>query len=988
MTDLSLSPNTHSVPSLDSTAPAATAIPFLPSALSNGLVEDEEDYTIKCICGYQEDDGSTILCETCQTWQHIECYYTSQGIRTPGDEENHYCHECEPRPLNSKSAAERQREKRDGIDLIDAKAKKPAASKGTRKKKASDHAANGWTADKPDGIQRNGTNGSPREIAPSSKRSKGSHRASNSVQTVPLKLPAAQSSRRSTSASHTLQSPSKNPSAHVHIEGEPYSVEFMHLYDNDSGNTSMQGNLIDGIGTADRLTLWSHDADAVIEATGGYTHKDIFFRCDQPVEEMDKPLVKQRTKVDSSREFHGRHPKWTYLTVETETPVDMVVGEIRGKIGQLKDYMHDEDSRWDYLRHPLPFVFFHPYLPIYIDARQEGTMFRYVRRSCTPSLKMKTFLENGSEMRFCFAANRDLIPGDELTLAWTPDEYIREFVKSLNRPEKYEMPVNVDEGYLQEYYSRVLADFGGCACEDLEKCSCIVRSIYPSDHKPVNGKSKKGRKGISSQSRSNGRTPSSRSGSEALRYHDDDDQDDDRSTSASSRSKPHSRDATPPEQSDREKRKFEALVEAIQHKEQEERKPKKLKNKRTSGGNVNNTKTPASASRATFAERSDTKAFSYEGVSASVLSTPAAHSKARYVDASTSRLGSNSPRTHSPGAQISVSKGLSSNLPLSNSPHTRPNYVDTATQVDMDHDSSKPISPTFQRRPVVSLTKRLLKRCHKERVELDRKREESIRSSSPSQSPIIADEPASVSPIASIGISERRDGDGDVMMGDETLKTSAPAAIAIDSVEDTVPVPQGGKQDEPISSGNSPIPKVESPEMPAPAIPSPTEEKSKDGKLKINGFRTAGLHVQLPSPPPLTTNSISTTAVSAIAQSPIIQTPTSVSQLPVFTPTSAAVLVQPSPIKKKLSLGDYMSRRSSNIHKIEPAASMSASGVIEKDQSPTTTPLADTLPKPLETFKEETMESGTDSANAITETPKADDIGDPMALDAPVTETT
>ena len=38
----------------------------------------EEVYLIKCICGRPEDDGNTVYCETCDTWQHIECYYPNE----------------------------------------------------------------------------------------------------------------------------------------------------------------------------------------------------------------------------------------------------------------------------------------------------------------------------------------------------------------------------------------------------------------------------------------------------------------------------------------------------------------------------------------------------------------------------------------------------------------------------------------------------------------------------------------------------------------------------------------------------------------------------------------------------------------------------------------------------------------------------------------------------------------------------------------------
>lgn len=72
----------------------------------------EEDWTIKCVCGYDDDDGSTVLCEVCDTWQHILCYYY------PDKEipEVHYCTECAPEnapaDVDVNQARKRQRRQR------------------------------------------------------------------------------------------------------------------------------------------------------------------------------------------------------------------------------------------------------------------------------------------------------------------------------------------------------------------------------------------------------------------------------------------------------------------------------------------------------------------------------------------------------------------------------------------------------------------------------------------------------------------------------------------------------------------------------------------------------------------------------------------------------------------------------------------------------------------------------------------------------------
>ena len=78
MTDVS------SVQALADSQPAPVAFfagPAPPPTHTNGspalggINEEEDSSTIKCICGFSDDDGNTVLCEKCDTWQHIVCYY-------------------------------------------------------------------------------------------------------------------------------------------------------------------------------------------------------------------------------------------------------------------------------------------------------------------------------------------------------------------------------------------------------------------------------------------------------------------------------------------------------------------------------------------------------------------------------------------------------------------------------------------------------------------------------------------------------------------------------------------------------------------------------------------------------------------------------------------------------------------------------------------------------------------------------------------------
>jgi hypothetical protein len=68
----------------------------------------DESSMAKCICGFADDDGNTVLCEKCDTWQHMPCYYESAQL-VP---DVHKCVDCAPRTIDSKGAIDRQRERK------------------------------------------------------------------------------------------------------------------------------------------------------------------------------------------------------------------------------------------------------------------------------------------------------------------------------------------------------------------------------------------------------------------------------------------------------------------------------------------------------------------------------------------------------------------------------------------------------------------------------------------------------------------------------------------------------------------------------------------------------------------------------------------------------------------------------------------------------------------------------------------------------------
>ena len=987
MTDLPSSLNPQTAPFVD---PVANPIPSSnhPNESSTSILyavdEYAEDYTIKCICAYKDDDGNTVLCERCDTWQHIECYYYPSK-KVP---DVHNCADCEPRPIDAKSATARQRRKREQMDIGDRRPKKPSNKSHKKKIKIPEPNTNGWSGDKNDhhASSHEHTSRSSKDQPPPTKRPKTSHRASGSMsQVLPPNL-AARAGKRSASSSHALQSPTKTPTSHSPDAycSEPYSLEFLQLYDHDPGDVPMQANLFNDIKITNDLTLWSEDVESLAHATGGRMHQDIFQRCDQPLDSMTFPELRLETKQDHRTSYEGLHPTWKFLIGDTFIPQNALIGELKGKIGHMRDYCQDPANRWAYLRHPVPFVFFHPYLPIYIDTRSEGTLCRYVRRSCRPNVTFKTILENGSDYHFCFVANQNIEAGTELTIGWVLDENIR---KSLDRAHfgnnnnynhnheeiKQEGVSGTEADYISDWVGKVLADFGGCACYDPSQCSLarfdrrnstssIDSAIYLS-----NGKSKKGRKGHNNISpQSTGHATNSRAGSERLKHSEDTEQEDSRSSSGSMRSKPRSRDVTPAEPasgdtgaslgfelSSREQRKIAAMEKNFELLEHDRHQPPLKKKKRGSG--ASNLNTPAAGSSVSSqrgfglnpdrANKSKQRQLGDAATSSSQPNTPGVASKPRYMDASTSRRHSGSPAARSP--QPPAMPNLPANSPnRSSHPHTpsiaspltRPQYVSRAMQTEIDENDDWYHSltiPTTASKPYVSLTKRLLIRSHTDRWRL----EEQMRVAAESSNHLISQ------PLHN---QQNTPGATDKYTGLDL--ESAPAQKMDEDVEMPDARPDQERLPGDISS-NPPVEKFRPPDTSLGVSDDPNQSHFKppppawptsNNPHPPNGYRVADMRVQLPPTPSFSTNlaSIPGTPDSfshSIAQSPSGRTASSYP--PLFSSLSTNI-VQPSPVKKKLSLGDYMSRRSNN--KLEtPGAAGDKTGSSPTMQQSLLKPLAE-----------------------------------------------
>lgn len=886
-----------------------------PQAPVDGGVE-EDDGEIICICEMRHDDGFSVQCETCNNWQHMICYYPSESDR-PGEHQKHYCFDCQPRWLDADQAKQRQ-EKQIRRQALDSRRPGP---KGHRKKpKDSLAGLNGSLLQ-----SRDRKSASPRDQPPPAKRPKTGHRPSTAANNPPA-------NRKRNGTIGTARSPSPDPSRPI-IPW--YSDDFCHLYSQTSSHVETETNLMNNIAVTNSLSEWLKDPVVVEKDTNGLSQNDIFLRWDGPFEDMPgRPEVALHWEGDSRFSDQPNPPRWPCLTVEQDISKRTFIGELRGHIGYKEEYMNDADSRWSSLRHAEPFVFFHPQLPIYIDARQEGTIFRYVRRSCRPNAEIQTIITDGTNYHFCFMATKDLLPGEEITVAWQTDDTIKAMYAERGVVHG-DVPADIKYA-IAMWVSNVLANCGPCACggdgclmarfdrrgqaQPLEPTPAPIKpapTTAPAAANPTATATAKPRRKKAAhilspddQNPNSTSNTNSRSGSEVRRLENEDDMTDVRSVSGSYRGSA-SRDITPnthysavvPEMSEREKKKLMREEEMFRRQEEESGRKNR---KRHSGA------TPLQAQSSTLSSKQSS-------------------------EPSSSRRSTVSKRPSRPARSGKSSEDRT----------PRPVYVDSAIQCDMDNDDpperSMPSPP--KRKQYLSVTQRLLRRCASNN--LKRKADSETPIGSPAndahpddtmdldhqeQSPKSVAAASEVTPLSPVSIKH-----ADENMAEASAPRPASLSPAFGPVDADMhdvdhhdhhratPPPNHVA---PSSSCNSASPSTSKSDIlshpPMDPPPPPWSHKDAPSIAEVHAASPESrkahpdMHLTMPPPPN------AATSPPLLTQSPAILTP-GVSNIPLFSPSVTAA-VNPSPARKKLSLSDYTKRNKVQQNRdISPAVSLTES---------------------------------------------------------------
>lgn len=396
--------------------------PSQPPSLANSTTtpEDAEDSSgeINCICEISEDDGFTICCDKCDTWQHLVCVeLTDENL--PAE---YYCPKCLPRSLDVSKAKEIQRHRREELAKRSHKKKKPAAT--SHKKKEHTNGSNGNVPGRVSTATEKAVSGygklpSPKEThqPPSRKRN---HRALQSTNTTgshpPSQFPAVGSVGFSNNNVTVLPG---SPNIPFSTQGGETGNDT----DYDKSDKKYKQDFIDISSDPDQYA--GRTVQNFIENLASSTseHPALpgelrMYYAHEKFESIELPKTSVRRLPDTSKVYSGsEHPRWS-LVLETSVSPGELVTIYKGEVVLAKSRQNESKNQLDVLRSPKLYVLFHPSLPIYIDARKWGSSARFIRRSCRPNLEIRTVVVDHSQVCFGLFAKNAIRAGTQLTLSW------------------------------------------------------------------------------------------------------------------------------------------------------------------------------------------------------------------------------------------------------------------------------------------------------------------------------------------------------------------------------------------------------------------------------------------------------------------------------------------------------------------------------------------------------------------------------------------
>ncbi|KAF8463989.1 hypothetical protein BDZ91DRAFT_260817 [Kalaharituber pfeilii] len=915
----------------------------------------EESSEIRCICGFTHDDGFTIACDQCDTWQHGFCVDIAED-EVP---DRYECPSCLPRPLDVRKATEYQKNRQDREEKSRRKKPKASTTNASRRKDVSNLAVHNNGPGPP--LVQDRVGGSvkpptPKETQPSRKR--GNNRAA-----APANPPIINSyfpEPTNGAFTHSVGLLTPNAPSPTQTVGTDRNVDGDSDTDMEKSNQTFMYDFTDITNKKDHYA--NKEVQMFVEAMASSVPDERRFSSEDIPARL--PGVSVKPAFNSSSYSQSQR---FIITLDTACREGQLVAICKGDIVFEQSYKHDGINQYSILRHPKPHVFFHPPTHICIDSRIHGSIARFAKRSCRPNTILDTLVVDGSEVMFGLFAAKPLEANAVLTIEWewSGSQAIQRLVNGT----ELDQLDNEDYQDALNWVNQLVSDIGDCACVDKEECLFtkmrVKRESSTPKLFPTNSRTRRGSRAIqeySSTPASDHFSPERQLGS-------------DREDGHTSRKSSRSRDLSPStlvheEMSGREARKMQDIISRIEKFEQKE----PVLNKRRKRNNTVSAATIATGEASVKVEvgrknRNFSTAFS----SPSAIPSKSVDVKPLHIP---SRESSDSLSASSDDCKVDYTQMQPPPPPIKRI--KKPDYVDSAMQTD-DCEGAWWCPPPQEMKPRhshISLKERLRQSMLREQenaaVEMESKKRKQSEMSDGCPSPtttckeqkvvkgsdVKSVTPNSPFPTTTTDIPlENKHAEFVSTPPQSQLETPLPSACKAEKNHSIEPIESRAKgpaladifADSPPSStpaGEHIVDVKRTPPI------SPRTTTVDEPHTPVSGC-SFGLHVQLPTGPLFPTAPATPSPLPPLTTSPAPQTPGAQAQSPLtlsatalnFPPNLGAncngSLLSPvsAPAKtKKLSLSEYGNRRKKVDHSGDRDKKMAMSVLSEESHGHGTGP--------------------------------------------------
>ncbi|OZJ03992.1 hypothetical protein BZG36_04045 [Bifiguratus adelaidae] len=364
------------------------------AAKPSGREPQADAGVIRCICGFDHDDGFTIQCEHCYVWQHAFCV----NIKPENIPDKYLCEQCNPVPksFDIQRAVEHQRKVRQLMTKRRLDRDSPPTS-GRRNENQKRKSKSGRGGVRTSSQDRKGTGKHGRGV-------NGDHKR----------------------GSLTL-------SDNEVMEDD--DMDYVPITSNIISASGVRSIFADLVSTWKATQVKKRSRSLSVSQSNHDDPSNSNSDIKTETQEQEADQINNFVPMESqslARPFIRIVPKSVVTTI-----ADLSVGlfadcdiapgcfilEYQGNIVVQSDYKAADKNRYGTLGTPMRYVAFYPSADLCVDARIYGNEARYLRRSCHPNVELKCIIVPDDDdqeplVHLGLFSRTMILKGQEMTVAW------------------------------------------------------------------------------------------------------------------------------------------------------------------------------------------------------------------------------------------------------------------------------------------------------------------------------------------------------------------------------------------------------------------------------------------------------------------------------------------------------------------------------------------------------------------------------------------